>query len=88
MIPVEYVQPGFSLAIDRGQCPQLFQVENVGFQLNRQDDGSCLNTFTLTSNSVAAQRGITRTLTDTTVSGRAHSFSADRIALAGDRWAP
>jgi hypothetical protein len=52
-IPVEQVQPGFSLVIDRGEGPQLFQVEDVAFSSQRQDDGSYVNTFTLTSGPVA-----------------------------------
>jgi len=30
-IPIEQVQPGFSLVFDRGEGPQLFPVEEVGF---------------------------------------------------------
>jgi hypothetical protein len=30
-IPVEQVQPSYSLVVDRGQGPQVFQVENAAF---------------------------------------------------------
>lgn len=52
-IPVEQVQPGFTLVVDRGDGPQMFQVENVAFSSRRQDDGTYVNTFTLTSGPVA-----------------------------------
>jgi len=53
LIPVEYVQTGYSLAIDRGQGPQLFQVQAIRFQSTRQDDGSHINRYTLTSEAPA-----------------------------------
>jgi hypothetical protein len=52
-IPVEQVQPSYSLVVDRGQGPQAFQVENVAFSSQRQEDGSYVNTYTLTSGPVA-----------------------------------
>lgn len=52
MIPVEQVRTGFSLAIDRGQGRQLFQVEEVAFHSERLEGGNYLNTYTFTSEPV------------------------------------
>ncbi|WP_156765061.1 hypothetical protein [Mycobacterium sp. 1245852.3] len=54
MILVGQVQPGMSLAVDGGLGkPQLFQVEKIGFSSKQQEDGSYLNTYTLTSGPTA-----------------------------------
>jgi len=53
IMPVGHVQPGMSLVFDKGLGRQLFQVEKVGFSSKRQDDGSYLNTYTLTSGPTA-----------------------------------
>jgi hypothetical protein len=52
LIPVEQVQLGFSLLVDRGQGPQLFQVENVRFRAMQEADGSHVSTYMLTSEPV------------------------------------
>jgi hypothetical protein len=52
-IPVERVQAGMTLVVDRGEGPQLFQVENVAFSSKCADDGSYVNAWTLTSGQVA-----------------------------------
>jgi hypothetical protein len=52
-IPVERVQAGMTLVVDRGEGPQLFQVENVAFSSKRADDGGYVNAWTLTSGQVA-----------------------------------
>ncbi len=49
LIPVEYVNTGCTLLIDRGQGAQLFQVERFRHQVTTQDDGSYVGTYTLTS---------------------------------------
>lgn len=49
LIPVEYAQPGTTLLVDRGQGAVLFQVEGLRVKSTRQDDGSHLTKYTLTS---------------------------------------
>ena len=49
MIPIETVQPGFSLVVDRGEGRQLFQVNSVRFKSTQQEDGSYVNRHILTS---------------------------------------
>ena len=51
-IPVEQVQLGYSLLADRGQGPQLFQVEKVRFRAMQEADGSHVSTYMLTSEPV------------------------------------
>lgn len=48
-IPVEQVQLGVSLLVDRGQGPQLFRVENVRFRAMQEPGGSHVSTYMLTS---------------------------------------
>lgn len=49
LMPIEQVQLGFSLLVDLGQGPQLFDVENVRFRSIQGDDGSFVGTYMLTS---------------------------------------
>jgi hypothetical protein len=53
LIPVEQVQLGFSLLVDEGQGPQVFQVDNVRFRSLRGPDGRYVGTYLLTAEPVA-----------------------------------
>jgi len=52
LIPVEQVQLGFSLLVDEGQGPQVFQVDNVRFRSLQGPDGSYVGTYLLTAEPV------------------------------------
>jgi hypothetical protein len=53
VVPIDTVKPGYSLAVDRGEGRQLFQVEEVAFHSKRDEAGGQIETFTLTSGPVA-----------------------------------
>jgi hypothetical protein len=46
---ISHVQPGFHLAVDAGQGPQLFVVDKIDVNSTRDDQGHLKNTFRLTS---------------------------------------
>jgi hypothetical protein len=46
---ISQVQPGFHLAVDAGQGPQLFVVNKIDSNSTRDDQGNLTNTFKLTS---------------------------------------
>jgi hypothetical protein len=50
--PIEQVQLGFTLLVDRGRGPQLFQVENVRFRSIQGPDGSWVGTYLLVTEPV------------------------------------
>jgi len=46
---ISQVQPGFHLAVDVGQGPQLFVVDKIDLISTRDDQGNLTNKFRLTS---------------------------------------
>src|SRR6478736_4834504 len=46
---ISQVQPGFELAVDVGQGPQLFVVDRIDLNSTRNDQGHLKTTFRLTS---------------------------------------
>ncbi|GAB7070382.1 hypothetical protein H7J06_11560 [Mycobacterium hodleri] len=52
-VPIDTIQPGNSLVVDRGQGRQLFQVEEVTLHSKKAADGKHATTYTLTSGPVA-----------------------------------
>ena len=51
-VPIEQVQLGTSLLVDRGQGPQVFEVGNVRFRSIQGADGTYVGTYLLTSEEV------------------------------------